>query len=70
MSISNPKKQMVVDSLNALHKARTKAMFKLKAIRQDKNRIKSEEEKVLRGLMSLEQKIFWEINNHSKLLNE
>ncbi len=65
----NAPKKMVISSLNDLHRKRTKAMFRLKANRQDQAYLRREELQVLEGLMSLEKKIFWEINHHQKLLN-
>jgi len=69
MPTPNPKKQMVVSSLNSLQKMRTKTMFRLKAVRQEKNRLNAEELKVLNNLMGIEKKIYWEINTNSKILN-
>ncbi len=65
----NAPKKMVISSLNDLHRKRTKAMFRLKANRQDQTYLRRDETKILESLMSLEKKIFWEINNHQKLLN-
>lgn len=68
MPTPNAPKQMVISSLNSLHKKRTRAMFRLKANRQDQAYLKREEIKVLEDLMSVEKKILWEINTHQKLL--
>lgn len=65
----NAKKQMVITSLNALHKARIRAMHKLNAVKQDRRYLRSEHDKVLADLMSIERKILWEVNNHQGLLN-
>lgn len=63
-------KQLVISSLNALRKARTKALFKVKALRLKRRDISDELGAVLEEVYQLERKMDWEINTNGKSLKD
>ena len=69
--MTNPTpKQMVVQSLKALSKARTRTLFKLKALRGKRRDISAEEHAARLRLDEIHRKMTWEIQTNGKTLGD
>lgn len=63
-------KQLVISSLTALRKARTKALFRVKALRLKRRDLGDELGQALEQVYQLERKMDWEINTNGKSLKD
>jgi hypothetical protein len=64
----NNKKQIVINSLKALHRQRQKAAFRIKFLRMQRSLLLAEEKKERKVIQDAEKKILWEVNKHSDIL--
>ncbi len=69
--MSNPtRKQLLVESLKSLHKARTRALFRIKAINLRRKDLASDARAASRELDSIERKMSWEMATNGKSLGD
>lgn len=66
--MSTSPKQMVLRSLKSLHKAKIKALFRIKAIRRQRRDLAHAEKAMTRELDGILRKMEWEIEQNGKLL--
>lgn len=64
------RKQMVVQSLKALHKERLSVKFRLKALGARRQAIDHEVDTQEGKLRAIEDKLLWEVNTHSDTLKD
>jgi hypothetical protein len=63
-------KQLVIQSLKRLHKAKTQVLFKLTGLRQKKRDILASEASLKDQLTTIKQKMAWEIDRNGASLND
>lgn len=64
------KKQLLVQSLKALHKSRLRTLFRLKAIRGKTRRLGNEETDVMARLIEINKKMAWELSHNGAALKD
>ncbi len=69
--MSNPTpKQVLVQSLKALHKRRIRTLFRIKALRRQRQEATSSERAARQDLKAIQDKMTWEINTNGKMLKD
>lgn len=64
------RKQLVIQSLKSLHKAKMRVLFRLKSIRKRRGMLSEDETNLKNELAMIKRKMEWEIDNNSAALKD